>query len=396
MVREHDQRADHRRPRPLRRRSPGTAVPGVRDLRRLLGFASWVLGAVLLAAAGCTAWAVQAHADEALQITLAAAVVVLALLAMVLLVTVRRLMVVPITLLGRQVRRVTEGEFERSVEGTGPNEIVGLGEDVDLMRRRIIDEWTSANEARRMLDEHAEELRRSNAELEQFAYVASHDLQEPLRKVASFSRLLKRRYAGRLDERADAYLDFAADGADRMQAMVAGLLEFSRVGRRGHGAADGTAVDLTEAARQALASLATAREESGARVEILPLPTVRGDAVLLRQLLQNLIGNAIRFRGGEPPRIRLAARRAGDEWEFSCVDNGIGIDPEHAERIFVIFQRLHPREEYEGTGIGLSLCRKIVEHHGGRIWLDTSPRERGAVFRWTLPRWSATAYGDGE
>ncbi|HYT10152.1 MAG TPA: ATP-binding protein, partial [Mycobacteriales bacterium] len=232
------------------------------------------------------------------------------------------------------------------------------------------------------LEARTEDLQRSNSELEQFAYVASHDLQEPLRKVASFSQLLQRRYAGQLDERADQYIAFAVDGAKRMQILINDLLAFSRVGRmvREH-----VEVEAGELVAQAVANLSLAVEEAGAEVTVDELPRVSGDVSLLTAVFQNLIGNAIKFRGAGPPRVRVGVRDAGAEWEFSVADNGIGIEPEYAERIFVIFQRLHPKEAYPGTGIGLALCRKIVDYHGGRIWLDAEASP-GTTFRFTLPK----------
>jgi light-regulated signal transduction histidine kinase (bacteriophytochrome) len=243
------------------------------------------------------------------------------------------------------------------------------------MRRRIVAELEALRVAQA-------ELQRSNAELEQFAYVASHDLQEPLRKVASFCQLLQQRYGGQLDERADQYIGFAVDGARRMQDLINDLLAFSRVGRVGRPHAP---VDCNALLERARADLATAIEESGAEVESGPLPTVEGDASLLRLVFQNLLGNAIKFRGEAAPRVRVDAERDDGQWRFSVGDNGIGIDPEYAERIFVIFQRLHPRSTYEGTGIGLAMCRKIVEYHGGRMWLDTSDGDSGSRFCFTLP-----------
>jgi signal transduction histidine kinase len=283
--------------------------------------------------------------------------------------TLQTVAVRPLARLVGQVRRVARGDFERTVETTGARDIVALGEDIDRMRLRILAEAT--------------ELQRSNAELEQFAYVASHDLQEPLRKVASFCQLLQQRYGGELDERADQYIEFAVDGARRMQDLINDLLAFSRVGRA---AKPMTAVDTGQVVGTAQANLSQLIEETGATLEVEPLPVVRGDAGLLSLVFQNLIGNAVKFRGEEPPRVSIAARPEGDEWEFTCRDNGIGIDAEHAERIFVIFQRLHSRAAYEGTGIGLAMCRKIVEHHGGRIWLAPNGDGGGSTFHFTLPR----------
>jgi signal transduction histidine kinase len=293
----------------------------------------------------------------------------------------RRTVTLPIGALARRVRRVAQGEFDRQVRSRGPRDIADLAADIDSMRERILRELSASREAHAQLDEQARELERSNAELEQFAYVASHDLQEPLRKVASFCQLLEQRYKGQLDERADQYIDFAVDGAKRMQQLINDLLVFSRVGRTS-GALE--PVDLDTALRRALANLDAAMVESRAKVDADPLPTVRGEASLLTLVLQNLIGNAIKFRSDEPPAVRIGVERQDGDWLFSVADNGIGIDPEYAERVFVIFQRLHAKDEYAGTGIGLAMCRKIVEYHGGRIWLDADARP-GTTFRFTLP-----------
>jgi PAS domain S-box-containing protein len=226
-----------------------------------------------------------------------------------------------------------------------------------------------------------EELRRSNEELERFAYVASHDLQEPLRTVSSYVQLLSRRYRGQLDADAVDFIDFAVGGVRRMQQLIEDLLAFSRVGTRG---APLVPTDLQAAFEHTLASLHAALDESQATVTADPLPTVVADAGQLAQLLTNLIGNALKFRGADPPRAHVGAERSGRMWTISVQDNGIGIAPEYFERIFVIFQRLHAREEYAGTGVGLAICKKIVERHGGRIWVDSAPG-RGARFSFTLP-----------
>jgi signal transduction histidine kinase len=294
----------------------------------------------------------------------------------------RRIVVLPVTRLARGVRRVADGAFDRQIGVDGPREIADLGADTDAMRGRILDEVAALQAARDELELRALELQRSNAELEQFAYVASHDLQEPLRKVASFCQMLERRYGEQLDDRAREYIAFAVDGAKRMQDLINDLLAFSRVGRIGaaHGEVALGAV-LTGVQRD----LGAAIEETGAHVEVGALPTVQGDPTLLAVVFRNLIANAIKFRGDEPPRVVVSAARDGEMWDFTVSDNGIGIEPEYAERIFVIFQRLHTRDAYEGTGIGLALCRKIVEHHGGRIWLAAPANGAGATFRFTLP-----------
>ena len=226
-----------------------------------------------------------------------------------------------------------------------------------------------------------EELRRSNAELERFAYVASHDLQEPLRTVASYVQLLSRRYRDRLDADGLEFIDFAVGGVRRMQQLIEDLLAFSRVGTRG---APLVPTDMRSAFEITLASLHAALEESRATVTSDPLPMVIGDAGQLVQLLTNLIGNALKFHADAPPQVHLGATRDGRMWTISVRDNGIGIAPEYFERIFVIFQRLHSREEYAGTGVGLAICKKIVERHGGRMWVESAPG-RGATFSFTLP-----------
>jgi len=226
-----------------------------------------------------------------------------------------------------------------------------------------------------------EELRRSNAELEQFAYVASHDLQEPLRTVASYCQLLERRYKDKLDQSAMDYIGFAVAGAKRMQLLISDLLQFSRVGTRGK---EFTPTDCGEVFSDAVSNLHQAIVESGAQVTCDKLPVVIGDRVQLGQLFQNLMGNAIKFRGERVPVIHVGALVEGSDVVLSVRDNGIGIDPQHRERIFQIFQRLHERDKYPGTGIGLAVCKKIVERHGGRIWVEGAPDE-GSTFLFSLP-----------
>jgi hypothetical protein len=296
----------------------------------------------------------------------------------------RRGVLDPLAGLGDQVRAVVSGDVHRTVSGTGPREIVELGGDVEAMRVYISQEVDALQEANQRLDEQARDLERSNRDLEQFAYVASHDLQEPLRKVSSFCQLLQRRYGGQLDERADQYIAFAVDGAQRMQRLINDLLAFSRVGRTTSGFEP---VDLREIALAAAAQVETTREEVGGRIVIGDLPRVQGDPALLRQLLLNLFGNGLKFRRPDvPPVVSVAAERRDGEWELAVTDNGIGVEPEYADKIFVIFQRLHGREAYAGTGIGLALVKKIVEFHEGRVWLDAAPRdEPGTVIRFTLP-----------
>jgi len=231
------------------------------------------------------------------------------------------------------------------------------------------------------LEQTADELERSNADLQQFAYAASHDLQEPLRSIAGFVRLLEKRYKDKLDSDADDFIRYIVDGVRRMQMIIKDLLEYSRVGTNG---GEFKPADSSSAVEKAISNLQAAIKDSGATVTHDAMPTVIADELQLVRLFQNLIGNAIKFRGEEPPKVHVAAVRKGNEWIFSVNDNGIGIDPEQAERIFVIFQRLHTREEYPGTGIGLAICKKIAERHGGNIWVE-SETGKGSTFFFTLP-----------
>jgi len=253
-------------------------------------------------------------------------------------------------------------------------------EAVNTELRREVSDRAAAEQA---LREKTDALGRSNAELEQFAYVASHDLQEPLRMVSSYVQLFERRYAGQVDPQAKKYVDYAVEGAKRMQALIGGLLEFSRIGRIDEPFArvdTGSALDL------ALLNLRTAIDENEGAVTRGPLPIVTGNAGRLAQVFQNLVGNALKFRRpDQAPSIHVSAVSRGEEWLFAVKDNGIGIDAQYVERIFVIFQRLHTRAEYPGTGIGLSICKKVIERHGGRIWVESEPGA-GATFLFTLPR----------
>jgi len=233
----------------------------------------------------------------------------------------------------------------------------------------------------RSLNQQADELKRSNGDLEQFAYIASHDLQEPLRMVSGFTGLLQRRYAGKLDADADEFIGFAIGGVNRMQELINDLLSYSRVGREDVSAKP---VDMQLVVDQALANLQTAIEERSALVSRGPLPTVFANHGMLVRVFQNLIANALKFCKADRPIVRIAAEQHGNEWTFSVADNGIGIDPQYRDRIFLIFQRLHQQGEYPGTGIGLAVVKRIVERNGGRIWLE-SESGKGTTFFFTLP-----------
>jgi len=298
----------------------------------------------------------------------------------------RRWVVEPLDALAIDAREVADGDLTHPVVPQGHAEIADVAGAVESMRTTLLAQVEEVSDSHALLEQQTEELRRSNRDLEQFAYVASHDLQEPLRKVASFTQLLQKRYGGQMDERADQYIAFAVDGAKRMQRLIQDLLGFSRVGRVGGEVTD---VPLEDALREALDNLSERIEEAGARVTHDELPVVRGEEPLLVQLFQNLVGNAIKFADPDRvPHVHVSARpvpdSGGSQWELRCRDNGIGIDAQYAERVFVIFQRLHPKDVYEGTGIGLALCKKIVEFHGGHIWIDP-PEGEGTSIRWTLP-----------
>ncbi len=226
-----------------------------------------------------------------------------------------------------------------------------------------------------------EELARSNQELEQFAYVASHDLQEPLRMVTSFTQLLARENEGRLGAESDQYIRHIVDGTDRMRSLIRDLLAYSRVNSAGEPFVE---VDCAKALGQALSNLEVSLKEDRAEVSQGPLPSLQGDFNQVVQLFQNLIGNAVKFHGSDPPGIRVEAEQKGKEWVFSVQDNGIGIEPQYVEKIFEVFKRLHSRSDYPGTGIGLAICKKVVARHGGRIWVESEPG-RGSTFYWTFP-----------
>jgi signal transduction histidine kinase len=279
---------------------------------------------------------------------------------------VRRL-IWPVKMLVLGTKKIATGDLTYRIETKSRDEIGELA--------------TSFNKMTENLRQTLAELKRSNAELEQFAYISSHDLQEPLRMVASYVQLLERRYKGKLDADADDFIAYAVDGATRMQTLINDLLTYSRVGTRGK---HFKPTNCSAVLDQTLANLEMAIEESGAVVTHDALPTVMADASQLVHLFQNLIGNAIKFRGQEPPRVHVSAKQKEDEWVLSVQDNGMGIDSQYAERIFQVFQRLHTRTDYPGTGIGLAVCRRIVERHGGRIWVESEPG-KGSTFYFTIP-----------
>ncbi|MFK4106808.1 ATP-binding protein [Streptomyces sp. NPDC019531] len=318
-------------------------------------------------------------------------------------VLVRVLVTRPLEALRAASRRVSGGDFAYVITCGGPADLTAVANAVEGMRWHIMAELEASRAQQQELtrqaadlDAQAVELRRSNAELEQFAYVASHDLQEPLRKVASFCQLLEKRYGDTLDDRGRQYVDFAVDGARRMQVLINDLLTFSRVGRVNDARVP---VGLDQALDKALANLGTAMEESGARVERPErLPEVVGDPTLLTMLWQNLVGNALKFRHPDrAPHVSITCGTDPDDPDgllVSVEDNGIGIPEPFTEKVFIIFQRLHGRDAYGGTGIGLALCKKIVEQHGGRIWIDTAHTD-GTRFRFTLPSITETPEPSG-
>jgi signal transduction histidine kinase len=253
---------------------------------------------------------------------------------------------------------------------------------VELANLRLEGEVEERKRTEIQLARRAEDLARSNDDLQQFAYVASHDLQEPLRMVASYTQLLAKRYKGRLDADADEFISFAVDGANRMQVLIHDLLAYSRAGRNGkliHG------VPSENALKAALVNLQAAIEESGAVITQDSMPVISTDESQLAKVFQNLIGNAIKYHGDAAPCIHIGASKSDrEEWVFSVRDNGLGIDPQYFERIFILFQRLHGRKEFEGTGIGLAICKKIIERMGGRIWVESEPG-KGSTFYFTQP-----------
>lgn len=303
----------------------------------------------------------------------------------------RRRVIVPIEELVTQTDHVDLGRFDAEIDVSGPREIEQLAARVNEMRERLVAELAATELAKAELAQQSQTLERSNRDLEQFAYVASHDLQEPLRKVASFCQLIEQRYADQLDEKGQLYIEYAVDGAKRMQALISDLLDFSRVGRTTDSFVD---CDLERLTATVAESYSGPIGSTGAEFTRGDLPVVTGDPSLLAALIQNLLANALKYRRQDvAPRIRLDAERDGDHWAFTFTDNGIGIEETFREKVFVIFQRLHSRDAFEGTGIGLALCKKIVEFHGGDIWIDAAPPGGGTTVRWTLPAAPAVSPG---
>ncbi len=320
-----------------------------------------------------------------------AILVVFLLAAVALAIMLDRSVIRPLHRLREASDEVAGGDYSQHIEASGPADLRAVSAAVEGMRSELVAALEASRAAQAVaarqaadLDAQAAELRRSNGELEQFAYVASHDLQEPLRKIASFCQLLEKRYSDKLDERGLKYIEFAVDGAKRMQILINDLLTFSRVGRAGDVRVP---VPLDQPLDAAATALSAVIEETGAVIERPgPLPEVMGDPTLLGMLWQNLVGNAIKFRAADrAPVIRITAdERPDGGWQIGVADNGIGVPPEFAEKIFIIFQRLHGRDTYPGTGIGLALCKRIVEQHGGEMFLDTA-YSGGTRIYFTLP-----------
>jgi len=280
----------------------------------------------------------------------------------------------PIVEMAHAARQIGGGMLETRIS-------IKRNDELGVLAQSINELAANRQKAEKALAEKAEELTRSNQELEQFAYVASHDLQEPLRMITGYTQLLAKRYGDKLDQNANEYIDYAVEGAKRMQGLIRDLLTYSRVGTRGK---EFALTDCEAVVAGTLRVLQPAIEESAATVTYDPLPTVMGDETQLLQLFQNLIGNAVKYRDSKPPVVQVSCKQEGGNWLFSVRDNGIGIDPQYANRIFVIFQRLHGRDQYAGTGIGLAVCKKIVERHDGKIWVE-SELGKGATFHFTIP-----------
>ncbi len=351
---------------------------------------------------------------EANLISIVIQIIVLDILLIIFVIYILRVKVIrPIIKLESGAQEISGGNLNQYIETKGEDEIAQLGQAFNIMTNNLkksqmeiqnysknLEKQVSVRTRELMnsnkelgreiterkctevkLNETLKELERSNNELEHFAYVASHDLQEPLRMVSSYVKLLQKRYKGNLDSDADEFIHFAVDGANRMQGLINGLLSYSRVGTKGK---PFEPIESEKVFKNATDNLKVSIEESGAIITHDPLPTVIADASQMIQLMQNLIGNGIKFKSDGIPQINISAAKMGNEWQFSVSDNGIGINPKDQERVFQIFQRLHSRDEYLGTGIGLAVCKKIVERHGGRIWVESEPGQ-GSTFYFTIP-----------
>ncbi|HYH62865.1 MAG TPA: ATP-binding protein [Solirubrobacterales bacterium] len=275
-------------------------------------------------------------------------------------------------------------EFFSPVVAEPDDRLLELVAQVGLQLGRVLERDRHTREIARRAEElthYSTELEQANDELKEFAYVASHDLTEPLRTIAGFVQLLKQRYEGQLDESADEFIGFIVDGTERMQALIEGLLSYSRTGRS---ELVTSRVDLNDTLNRAIGALAASIAESGAEIEMGELPVISGDPTQLGRLFENLVSNAVKFKSDRAPVVRIGAEFKGGAWHFFVSDNGIGIDERHRERIFNVFERLHGSREYQGTGIGLSICKKVVERHGGRIWVEDTPGG-GSTFKFVLP-----------
>lgn len=279
-------------------------------------------------------------------------------------------------------RREVFGLHRSGTEFPAEASISSAAVDGSMVHTVILRDASDKRAARELLRKQADALRQSNEDLTQFAYVASHDLQEPLRQVTAYLRLLSDRYAGQLDEAADEFIGFAVDGAKRMKALIEDLLGYSRISNR---ELEMEPIDVQEIAEHIADLYAAKIEEAGAELTFADLPPVAGDAPQIERLFANLIDNALKYRSAAPPRISISAKPADDFWEFTVADNGIGIDPQLRGKVFEIFARLHGRERYPGTGIGLASCRRVVERHGGKIWVG-SAEGGGSEFHFTLPQ----------
>lgn len=377
--------------------SPPPAVdPALREERRQRLAAQMATGAQSMVSISATLADEARARQEALRQRLWLAMVwvsiAVAALVAAIAVAAARTLLEPLRRLQQGTEAIGRGELDYRIGLTGRDEFADLGRAFDAMAERLDtvlasralleQEMEQRRRSEAALREAGERLTASNRELQEFAYVVSHDLQEPLRMVSSYLKLIARRYQGRLDQDADEFIAFAVDGAERMAAMIDGLLQYSRVQSRGEPFA---AVDLEQVLADVLDNLRLQIEESGARVEHTRLPAVAADRQQMTRLLQNLIGNAIKFHGEAPPHVRVDARLHEGAWTLSVQDNGIGIEPRDAERVFGMFQRLHSRGKYPGTGIGLAVCKRIVERHGGRIWMESTPGG-GSTFSFTLPQ----------